>query len=160
MVAIVALALCFAGSATADFTFGERVNLGPVVNSAYGDYDPFISPHGLSLYFDSTRPGGLGGEDIWVTTRASVSDAWGPPVHLGAPVNSGYGEGCPSITADGLTLAFCAKNRPSGLGLWDIWVSTRKTKDADWGPPVNLGSPVNSSGNEFSPLFSPDGCAV
>ena len=102
---LVALAMS-PGPVDADYVFGKRVNLGPVVNSPYADLDPFIAPDGLSLYFDSTRPGGLGGEDIWVTTRASVSDAWGPPVHLGAPVNSGYREGYPSITADGLTLVF------------------------------------------------------
>ena len=148
------------GSARADFTFSERVNLGPVVNSPYADLDPFIAPDGLSLYFDSTRPGGLGGEDIWVTTRASVSDAWGPPVHLGAPVNSGYREGYPSITADGLTLVFSAKDRAGGLGGWDIWLTTRPTKESPWGPPVNLGSPVNSAINELGGCISPDGCSL
>ncbi len=157
MVGIVALAFCFVGSATADFTFGKRVNLGPVVNSPYGDYDPFISPDGLSLYFDSTRPGGLGGEDIWVTTRATVSDAWGPPVHLGAPVNSGYREGYPSITADGLTLVFSARDMPGGRGGWDIWLTTRPTKESPWGPPVNLGSPLNSTAHEYCGCISPDG---
>jgi len=148
------------GSAKADFTFGERVNLGPVVNSPYYDGDPFIAPDGLSLYFDSTRPGGLGGEDIWVSTRATVSDPWGPPVSLGAPVNSGYREGYPSITADGLTLAFSALDRPGGLGGWDIWLTTRPTKESPWGPPVDLGSPVNSTIHEFCGCISPDGCSL
>jgi hypothetical protein len=147
--------------AYADFTFGERVNLGPVVNSPYGDYDPYIAPDGLSLYFASTRPGGVGltREDIYVTTRATVSDPWGPPVNLGEPVNSGYGESCPFITADGLTFVF-SSDRPGGLGGWDIWVSTRQTKDADWGPPENLGAAVNSGMNDYCGCISPDGCSL
>jgi len=144
------------GSAWADFTFGQRVNLGPVVNSPYGDYSPFIAPDGLSLYFASTRPGGFGQEDIWVSTRATVSDPWGPPVNLGAPVNSEHREGGPSITADGLTLIF-STDMPGGLGGSDIWLTTRPTKESPWDPPVNLGSPVNSAGDEICGCITPDG---
>src|SRR5881296_771925 len=51
------------------------VNLGPVVNSGSDDFHPAISPNGLSLYISSGRPGGLGGNDIWVSQRASLDDA-------------------------------------------------------------------------------------
>ena len=159
LVGIAVVVLISAGHANADFTFGERVNLGPVVNSPYGDYDPFISPDGLSLYFDSTRPGGHGQEDIWVATRAIISDPWGPPVNLGAPVNNEYREGWPSVTADGLTLVFSA-NTPGGLGGSDIWLTTRSTKDSPWSTPINLGSPINSTGDEFGGCISPDGCSL
>src|SRR5437899_12840608 len=57
--------------------WGAPVNLGPVVNSAYNDQHPSISKDGLSLYFVSNRPGGFGGNDIWVTKRAPVDDRWG-----------------------------------------------------------------------------------
>ncbi len=164
MLAILALALGLISSvANADFTFGERVSLGPVVNSPYRDYDPFIVPDGLSLYFGSTRPGGLGGWDIWVTTKQTSErnpeGYWGPPVNLGAPVNSEYRESDPSITADGLTLVF-STDMPGGLGRRDIWLTTRPTKESPWGPPTNLGSPINSAGPEFCGCISPDGCSL
>jgi hypothetical protein len=92
ILACVVVTMGTASNVRADFVFGERVNLGPVVNSPYADMGPFVAPDGLTLYFDSDRPGGLGGSDIWVTTQATVSDAWGPPVNLGAPVNSEYDE--------------------------------------------------------------------
>ncbi len=57
------------GSAKADFTFGEPTNLGPIVNSSGVDSAPCISPDGLSLYFHSTRAGGFGLRDLWVTAR-------------------------------------------------------------------------------------------
>ena len=49
------------------------VNLGPTVNSPATDFGPAISREGLSLYISSDRPGGFGGEDIWVSRRASRS---------------------------------------------------------------------------------------
>ena len=160
---MVAVILSVGGSATADFIFGERGNLGPIVNSPYGDGDPFIVPDGLSLYFDSFRPSGYGDADIWVTTKQTSErnpeSYWGPPVNLGALVNSEYKEVCPSITADGLTLVF-SSNRPSGLGGTDIWLSTRPTKESPWDPPVNLGSPINSDGYETCNCISPDGCSL
>ena len=123
LVGVVAAMVLGGGSAKADFTFGERVNLGPGVNSPYDDGDPSIAPDGLSLYFGSTRPDGLGEDDIWVTTKQKTErnpeGYWGTPVNLGAPVNSEYREGLPTITADGLTLVFSA-NTPGGLGGFDI----------------------------------------
>jgi len=163
VVGIVAMMVVGGGIANADFTFSERVNLGSVVNSSYADGDPFIAPDGLSLYFNSFRPGGYGDGDIWVsiqqTSERNPEGFWGPPVNLGAPVNSEYYESQPSITADGLMLVFTS-DRPGGLGVGDIWVATRPSKDDPWGEPVNLGSPINSDNPEFCPCISPDGCSL
>lgn len=69
----------------------------------------------------------------------------------------------PAISNDGLSLYF-ASTRPGpdvngqlALGDYDLWVTHRATLDACWGPPVNLGQPVNTSGREFAPNLSPDG---
>ena len=42
---------------TVDDPWGEPVNLGPTINSAYGE-GARISPDGLTLNIDSDRPGG------------------------------------------------------------------------------------------------------
>ena len=73
---------------TKDDAWGTPVNLGPVVNSSSRDSSPSISADGLWLYFKSNRPGGYGGDDIWVTRRATKDDDWGIPVRLRPPVNS------------------------------------------------------------------------
>jgi len=143
---------------TASDPWGEPVNLGPTVNSSASDWAPSISADGLSLYFNSPRPGGYGGSwgDIWVTTRATKDDAWGPPVNLGATVNSSYQDVGPGISADGLSLFFTS-NRPGGSGSLDLWVTTRATISDPWGSPVNLGPTVNSSAAEIGPRISADG---
>ncbi len=148
-----------AGVANADFTFGEPTNLGPLVNSSAGDSSPSVSADGLEVYFGSSRPGGSGGGDLWVTTRASTDNDWGEPVNLGPIVNSATAEGAPAISANGLELYFSdwGDPRPGGVGETDLWVTTRTTKDEPWGEPVNLGPNVNSSAYEVTPEISSDG---
>ena len=144
--------------ATTDDPWEEPVNLGPVVNSYDFDYAPCISADGLELFFTSTRPGGLElDDDIYVSTRATTDDPWGEPVSLS--FNSSAIEGYPSISSDGLTLFF-GSFRNGSLGRDDLWMTTRPTKDDDWGIPVNLGLPVNTSGHEGSPNISASGTTL
>ena len=82
-----------------------------------------IRADGRELMFWSPRTGGLGGVDLWVSTRQTVHDPWSPPVDLGAPLNSVSDDVTPSLSWDGRTLIF-ASNRP-GLGGNDLWMSTR-----------------------------------
>jgi len=147
-----------ASVANADFTFGTPTNLGPTVNSSYGESPNYITADGLEMYLDSyNRPGGYGGWDIWVATRKTVNDDWGTPANLGPPVNGPQHDCVACISFDGLVLYFSSYNRPGGYGGFDIWVSTRQTKDADWGAPVNLGPIFNSSSLEACPSISSDG---
>ncbi|MFB0556117.1 MAG: M56 family metallopeptidase [Phycisphaerae bacterium] len=142
--------------------WGSPVNLGPTINSPAGDKTPAISADGLSLYFSSARSGGYGGQDLLVTTRKTKSAAWGEPVNLGPTVNSPAHEQAPSISTDGLTLYFIVwpDESPEGWDKADIWFTTRKTKDAPWGTPVNLGPTVNSSSFDGSPFISADGLSL
>jgi len=129
-------------------------NLGPTVNSSAMDSTPGISADGCSLYFSSKRSGGWA--DLWVTTRATGSDPWDPPVNLGPPINTSDTENTPSISADGLTLYFSSW-RSGGLGILDLWRATRETVDDEWGAPTHLGPPINSSSLDWSPSISNDG---
>jgi Tol biopolymer transport system component/tetratricopeptide (TPR) repeat protein len=137
------------------------LNLGPTINSTSFDAEPAISSDGLSLYFESERPGGYGGLDIYVASRATRDDPWGTPVNLGPPVNSGISDAGPSISMDGRALFF---HRFEGSD-WDLWMATRRTPNDPWGPPVKLPPGINSSGNllnavEARPTLSPDGATL
>lgn len=81
---------------------------------------------------------------------------WSEPVHLGAVVNSPFAELKPALSRDELSLYF-GSNRPDGLGAFDIWVSQRACLDCPWGPPTNLGPPINGSDNGGQPSLSKDG---
>jgi len=132
------------------------VNLGSTVNSSYWDAVPSVSSDGLSIFFESLRPGGYGDVDIWVTTRSTVFDAWGVPMNLGPSINSVASDGAPSISANGLLLFFTS-NREGGFGYYDLWIAIRPTIAEPWGTPVNLGPTVNSSAWDGWSAISADG---
>jgi Tol biopolymer transport system component len=124
MVAVAGLMLASAwvGQARADYVFGTPKNLGPQVNSSDNEYDPALSADDLTLYFNSDRPGGFGGHDLYMTMRESREAPWGEPVNLGPVVNSEFSEINPNISHDGLSLYFAdvegdtVAPRPGGPG--------------------------------------------
>jgi tetratricopeptide (TPR) repeat protein len=63
----------------------------------------------------------------------------------------GTSTGFPSLAFDGSALYF-ASNRVGGFGGYDIYVSY--WKDNSWTYPENLGSDVNTAGNEITPFFN------
>ena len=132
-----------AGGAPNFSEWGTPQNLGCVVNSPFDDAGAALSKNGLSLYFSSNRPdNGFGGNDIWVSRRASVDAAWGPPVNLGGIVNTPANEAVPSFSRDGHWMFFNSNRDGSS----DIWASWRDDihNDFVWQPPVKLGEGVNS----------------
>jgi len=129
----------------------------PAFNGASLDGCPFISRDGKTFYMASTRPGGRGGIDIWVSSRASVSDPWGAPVNVGEPVNSPDNDFCPTISRDGHRFFFVS-NRAGGCGGDDLYAT--RLRPAGWDPVENLGCEEaggpNSAGNEASPSPLPE----
>ncbi|MHC4631225.1 MAG: hypothetical protein ACYS9C_08110 [Planctomycetota bacterium] len=144
---------------TTENEWGSPVNLAPTVNTSYQERASYISANGLRLYFESERPGGLGGCDLWVTTRLTKDDNWRTPENLGPTINSQYNEWGPNVSANGLTI-YLGSDRPGGFGARDIWVTTRASRDDDWGTPVNLGPTVNSPFSDGAPSISADGLAL
>lgn len=123
------------------------VNLGAPVNSSANEMNAALSSDELALYFISTRAGGLGMADIWVSRRTSVESPWQTPVALGPTINSSGVESAPFVSGDG-HLLFFSSDRPGGVGSNDIYVTRRtdKSDDLGWGPAVNLGSDINTPG--------------
>jgi hypothetical protein len=135
---------------------GWRVeNLGPGVNSAGDEVDPYLAADGTLLLFSSNRGGTS--FDLYQSTLDLTTGKWRPAQPIEA-VNTGYDERHPSLTANMRTLYF-ASNRPGGAGGWDIWAS-------EWIPqvgfsrPYNLGAPINTAANETAPAISGDGALL
>ena len=128
----------------------------PSFNTPGLDGCPFISRDGKTFYIASNRPGGLGGIDIWVSTRAGENEPWGPPVNVGPPVNSEVDDFCPTIDRNGHRFFFVSRRAiPGSCGGSDIYV-TRFRNDGGFEEPQNLGCAVNSSADEAGPFPLPE----
>lgn len=129
-------------------------NLGNNVNSKYWDSEPSISADGTTIYFSSDRKGGLGREDIWLTTK-NDKGIWSAAKNVGAPVNSIGREVSPFVYASSKTLFF-ATDYLTGMGGFDIFYAPIKDS-AKYGTPVNIGAPINTSIHDVSLFISADG---
>ena len=119
--------------------------MGDSVSAAH----PAISPDGLTLYFVSDMPGGLGENDIWKVTRDSEGGSWGSPMNLGEEINTPGNELYPFVHADG-SLYFSSDSRV-GLGGLDIYKATLdETKS--WRL-ENMKPPINSPEDDFGIVF-------
>ncbi len=99
----------------------------PELSGPFRDTRTAISRDHLELILSSDvngRPNGVGGQDLWVSTRATTSDPWSTPVNLGRTVNTTFFDGAAALSFDGTTLYFFS-NRPGGSGGNDIWMTTR-----------------------------------
>jgi hypothetical protein len=134
------------------------VNLGAGVNTADAETGPdlFTDPETdqTVLYFNSNRPGGAGGTDIY--TSALQSDETFGPAQLVPELSSAFNDAGATIRRDGLEV-FVASDRPETVGLLDLWVATRANTSDPWSPPVNLGATVNGTGNDAGVELSFDG---
>lgn len=143
---------------TTDFVDGgwtEIRSLGDRVNDPkYWDSQPSMSSDGKTLYFVSDRPGGLGGTDIYVTTKGA-DGTWGAPVNVGAPINTPGNERSPFIHSDSETLYFSSDGLP-GVGQLDIFF-TRKDEKGKWKEPTNIGIPINTEADDIGFFASTDG---
>ncbi len=125
------------------------------LNTPAVDGCPIQSPDGLSLYMASTRPGGLGGIDIWVAHRASAGDPWGAPENLGEPVNSTADDFCPTPIRGGGLFFVSREALPGSCGMGDIYF-TKFKPGRGWREPVNLGcgpTGPNSALDEMGPSY-------
>ncbi len=107
---------------------------------------------GNMMWFCSVRSGNS--RDVDLYQAFLENGVWKNWQNAGKQINVDYQVGEMHITADGQTMVFGSK-RAGGLGGYDLWMSTKT--DNGWSQPVNLGAPVNTSGDENRPYLSPDG---
>lgn len=124
------------------------------LNTKYWETHCTVTPDGQQMYFVSDRPGGLGGRDIYRIVKLP-NGTWSDPINLGATINTMYDEDSPFIAVDNKTLYYSSNGHKS-MGDFDIFVSIRDDKDV-WIEPMNLGYPINSTGDDVFYTTTADG---
>ncbi len=124
------------------------------VNTSYFESSACVSPDGKTMYFVSEREkGGFGMGDIFMSRREGKNE-WGKAVNLGPVINDEYDQIGVFIHPDGKTLYF-ASNSPKAIGGYDIFKTS--FENGEWTKPENLGSPINTLGDERFFCMSTDG---
>ena len=115
----------------------------------YEEVHPTLTADGNRLYFASNRPGGFGGMDLYYSDFQNGK--WSEPINLGDTINTAGNEIFPFIHEDG-TLYF-ASDGWGGFGGLDIF-SSEKTASEAWQSPLNIGTPFNSSKDDFGLILN------
>jgi len=135
-------------------TWSKPKNMGALINTPGWESQPCFGIDGMSIYFASNRPGGYGGNDIWMVKQLPGGD-WSQPVNVGPPINTANNEASPFIYFDGRTIYFM-KDGKGGLGGYDLYIS-HLGLDGKWLAPENMKAPINSGTDEGALSLHPDG---
>jgi len=141
------------------FTFSDPKLFSGNVNEPFHDGPAtFNKDYSLIFFTRSEKKKGDIDSTRFYTNRLKLYSSvyngskWGEIVPF--PYNSeNYSVGHPALSADGNTLYFVS-DMPGGLGGTDLYVSKRTTDG--WSKPTNLGSTLNTSGNEMFPVLHND----
>jgi SAM-dependent methyltransferase len=86
-----------------EFIGGEYqapVNLGPKLNTKYHEWDTYAAPDESYMIYCSTKPSGLGEDDLYVTFK-TPEGSWCEPIHMGKGINTNKSENRPYVSPDG-----------------------------------------------------------
>jgi len=122
----------------------------PFNSNDYSVGHPALSPDNKILYFASDMPGGKGGTDIWYCNW--TPNGWSKPQNL-TEVNTEGQEMFPFVDEQGNL--YLASDGWGGLGGLDVFYARNSQHGFDI--PRNVGSPINSSKDDFGLIVKDDG---
>lgn len=131
--------------------FGSEEEL-PFNSNEYSCAHPSINADGTRLYFASDMPGGFGGMDLYVSELEN--GRWGPPMNLGAGINTEGNEIFPHIHQSGRL--YFSSDSHLGLGGLDV-VYVDPKGEGQWSAPENMGAPINSKDDDFGLVLNKEG---
>lgn len=101
----------------------KAVNLGPTINTKYGEEGVFIHPDGKTMYFSSQGHKSMGGYDIFKSVYDEKTKTWSEPENLGYPVNTPDDDVFFVVSASGKH-GYYASFNANGYGEKDIYMVT------------------------------------
>jgi hypothetical protein len=137
--------------ASVDSPWGEPVNVGLLVNTNEDEYYPSVSSSG-NLYFTSSREGGYGNEDIWMSRYEN--GRYLAPEPLSSAINTAYYEFNAYISPNEDLILYSSYGRPDDIGGGDLYYS-RRDANGHWEEAVHLQG-VNTPGIDYCAFAEQD----
>lgn len=135
--------------------WSEPVVLNATINSAASEGASCLNKKRAEIYFTrcEVQKNGIAGCGIMKAKRAGQN--WGAPEYITVTEDT-FTVGHPAISADDKMLVF-ASNMPGGQGGKDLWYITYNKKAKTWSQATNLGSEINTPGDEMFPFIRANG---
>jgi len=100
-------------------TWSVATRLSDKINTKGAEESVYIHPNGKTLYFSSNGHPGMGGLDIFMSTKDEKGE-WMTPVNLGYPINTFNDENSLLVSSNG-NIAYFASDREGGYGSLDLY---------------------------------------
>lgn len=124
----------------------------PFNNDSFSNAHPALRPDGKSLIFASDRPGSVGQTDLYEVT-INDDGTFGEVKNMGPSINTIGRETFPSMSTTGQF--YFASDGHSGLGGLDVFEAIKSADNTKY-KVVNVGKPINSSGDDFGYIVNPE----
>jgi hypothetical protein len=128
-------------------TWGTKQHIVELASAA-DEAGPCVSLDGLAFYF-ARDPSGT--DDIYLSTRAATTAAWGTPTAVAQLNAAGTLDSEPFVNGSHTFIVFYSARSGNN----DLWSARRATPTDPWGPPVALDE-LNTAAAEGDPWLSPD----
>ncbi|MBL7884757.1 MAG: OmpA family protein [Bacteroidia bacterium] len=131
------------------------VTIGAPVNTKDNEGLSVVSKKGDMMVFTRciAEKNKLHLNQLWYAPKKG--NLWGDPVKVEFCVDTTK-YAAPTLSSDGTVMIF-ASNMPGGQGENDLWMTIYDKKTKKWGTPTNLGTTINTAGNDVFPFLHDDG---
>lgn len=142
-------------SAQANDQWSRPRNAGPAINTEAAEFDPALTPDGLTMYFVRVVPDG--GADLFVTRRDQLDSAWSPPQAVETVNSPKHHDRSPAVSPNGSWLLF-ASNRGERAGESAPFALFRAPlRDGHVGSAERLSDGLASDSDDVDAAFAPNG---
>ena len=131
----------------ADGKWSVPIRMNQNVNIGEANPSIFITPDETEMFIVSMGVNDSYGERDLYYSKKDENGRWMKPVNMGPKINTPYKEDAPYLSKDGKTLYFASQGHNS-MGGFDIFRTVRD-ENGEWGEPQNIGTPVNSAGDDI-----------
>jgi len=128
-----------------------RIDEDEIVNTKFNEGTACFDKRMTTMYYTQCNDAKGKGHNCRIFATRKKGKVWGEPEPLSFCNDSFIMYAHPTLSPDGNKLYFVS-DMEGGQGGLDIWVSSYVKRGRTWGDPVNLGSVINTDGNEMFPF--------